>query len=95
MDLFASLKPGGMVFINMPTVRHDFATTGHLLEDGSYENNRGGTKQEGAIMAIPSHLDELVSWFPEVEVVQKGHFTFDFSGFRDFMFLVGRKPKAE
>lgn len=89
--LVAALKPGGHFFINMPTPRHEFATTGLVLEDGSIENRREGTRQEGAIMAIPNDLDDLISWFPELDPVQKGHFTFDFSGYRDFMFFVGRK----
>jgi 2-polyprenyl-3-methyl-5-hydroxy-6-metoxy-1,4-benzoquinol methylase len=89
--LVAALKPGGHLFINMPTPRHEFATTGLKLEDGSIENRRSGTRQEGAIMAIPDDLDDFISWFPGIEAVQKGHFTFDFSGYKDFMFFIGRK----
>jgi 2-polyprenyl-3-methyl-5-hydroxy-6-metoxy-1,4-benzoquinol methylase len=94
LALEAALAAGGYLFINMPTQRHEFVTTGRLLEDGSIENCRTETRQEGAIMAIPKHLDDLIGWFPQLETVQKGHFTFDFSGFKDFMFFVGRKAGA-
>jgi SAM-dependent methyltransferase len=94
-DLMKLLAAGGYLFVNMPTMRHEFATTGRLLEDGSFENRRVGTRQEGAIMSIPENLDELVSWFKGLEIVESGHFTFDFAGFREFMFLVGRKAIAE
>ena len=93
--LAAALKPGGYLFINMPTPRHEFATSGIPLEDGSIQNRRTGTRQEGAIMTIPRDIDDLVSWFPGLERVQSGHFTFDFSGYKDFMFFVGRKPDAK
>ncbi|NJM31373.1 MAG: methyltransferase domain-containing protein [Rhizobiales bacterium] len=92
LALVAALEPGGHLFINMPTPRHEFATTGLELEDGSVQNRRSGTRQEGAIMAIPRDVDDLISWFPGLDAVQKGHFTFDFSGYKDFMFFVGRKP---
>ena len=86
---------GGYLVGNMPTTRNERATEGRLLEDGSFENRRVGTRQEGAIMSIPENLDELVSWFKGLEIVESGHFTFDFAGFREFMFLVGRKAIAE
>ena len=91
--LCGAIEPGGMLFINMPTLRHDFATTGKLLSDGSYQNQRKGTQQEGAIMAIPKDLENLISWFPDLVVVQKGFFTFDFNGFKEFMIFIGKKPK--
>lgn len=93
-DLMAALAPGGLLFINMPTPRHEFASTGERLADGSYLNQRKGTKQEGAIMAIPDGIADLTSWFPGLEILQQGHFIFDFNGFKEFILLVGRKPGA-
>jgi len=93
-DLVAALKPGGCLFVNMPTKRHEFAATGRRLADGSFENRRAGTRQEGAIMAIPEDLDDLISWFDGLDVIERGHFTFDFGGFREFMVFVGRKPEG-
>jgi len=93
-DLVAALAPGGLIFLNMPTPAHEFATTGLRLDDGSVRNQRKGTRQEGAIMAIPENLDDLVSWLPGCEIVEKGHFTFDFSGFREFMLVVAKKGGA-
>ena len=46
-------------------------------------------------MAIPEDLDDLISWFDGLEVIERGHFTFDFSGFREFMVFVGRKKAAQ
>jgi 2-polyprenyl-3-methyl-5-hydroxy-6-metoxy-1,4-benzoquinol methylase len=92
--LAAALRPGGHLFINMPTMGHEFVSTGLRLEDGSYMNQRKGTRQEGAIMAIPRDVDDLISWFPNLTVVQQGHFIFDFGGYKSFMFIVGQKPQA-
>lgn len=94
-DLAAALNPGGYIFINMPTIRHEFAESGRKLNDGSYENRRIGTRQEGAIMAIPETLDDLISWFGDLQVIERGYFTFDFGGFREFMVFVGRKANAK
>jgi 2-polyprenyl-3-methyl-5-hydroxy-6-metoxy-1,4-benzoquinol methylase len=93
-DISAALRPKGLLFINMPTLRHEFASTGLKLEDGSYMNQRKGTRQEGAIMAIPKDVEDLISWFPDLVVVQQGHFIFDFNGYKSFMFFVGRKPES-
>jgi 2-polyprenyl-3-methyl-5-hydroxy-6-metoxy-1,4-benzoquinol methylase len=91
-DLFNALKPGGYFFANMPTLNHEFATTGVQLDDGSIRNGRVGTKQEGAIMAIPSSLEDFIGWFPQMAIIERGHFIFDFAGYREFMFIVGQKP---
>lgn len=93
-DLVGALSPGGMLFLNMPSPRHEFATTGLRLDDGSVRNQRKGTRQEGAIMAIPESLDDLISWLPGCEIVEKGCFIFDFAGFREFMLVVARKGGA-
>jgi 2-polyprenyl-3-methyl-5-hydroxy-6-metoxy-1,4-benzoquinol methylase len=91
-ELAQMLKPGGYMFINMPTKRHEFATQSIRVADGSFQNNRLGKQQEGAVMAIPESLDELCSWFTGFEVVERGYFTFDFSGFREFMVAVIHRP---
>jgi SAM-dependent methyltransferase len=92
LELANMLKPGGYMFINMPTERHEFATKSVRLEDGSFQNSRKGKQQEGAIMAIPESLDAMCAWFDGFEVVERGHFTFDFGGFREFMVAVVHKP---
>ena len=93
-ELANLLNPGGYLFLNMPTVRHEFATKSIRLPDGSFQNNRLGKQQEGAIMAIPESLDEMCSWFKGFEIVERGHFTFDFGGFREFMIAVVHRPEA-
>jgi 2-polyprenyl-3-methyl-5-hydroxy-6-metoxy-1,4-benzoquinol methylase len=90
-DLVSALKTGGHIFVNMPTMKHDFATSGLRLPDGSYENRRHGTRQAGAIMTIPESLSELISWFGDLEIIESGHFCFDFAGYREFMFIAGRR----
>jgi SAM-dependent methyltransferase len=89
--LATSLNKGGYLFVNMPTLRHEFAAKGSRRPDGSFENNRPGTHQEGAIMTIPDSLDDLCSWFPALKIVERGYFTFDFNGFREFMIVVAQK----
>ena len=91
-QLAKALLPGGYLFINMPTAKHEFATQSLRLPDGSYQNNRLGKQQEGAIMTIPDGLEDLASWFVGLSVVERGHFLFDFSGYREFMVLVLQKP---
>jgi SAM-dependent methyltransferase len=87
-----SLASGGYIFVNMPTPKHEFVSSGLRLADGSVKNNRTGTRQEGALMAIPDDLEDFITWFPGLDVVEHGHFIFDFAGYREFMFIVARKP---
>lgn len=94
-DLFNALKPGGYFFANMPTLNHEFATTGEQLDDGSIRNSRLGTKQEGAIMTIPSSLEDFIGWFTDMAIIERGHFIFDFAGYREFMFVVGQKAQVQ